>query len=319
MSGSQMPDPLPIIVLAGSDTRPAKVPEGMQHDQMLTGPKGTIQLRTGRCLAAELVERIRASQCFAEPLLLGPRSWYQGKIDCELIHVEGTLVQTLRQLASTVKDRFDGHQPITVTTCDILPSGADFQQLLTKDYAPVADAMFWWQMIEAQPEDMGAGSWKPSYRIPPDTGREPLSLYPGHLVIARPAALRLQLTNRLLELAYRYRNRALKKRYIWITLGAIGSLIAQEVRNLASFQLPVLTFMLPYIGLRDFFKHRRGKATLRDYEDFLAKTFLHRRYHHAAGGRPLVIATTSLLSFAKDIDTKAELEELDSAEPCICD
>jgi hypothetical protein len=174
-------------------------------------------------------------------------------------------------------------------------------------------------MIEAQPDGMGAGSWKPSYRIPPDTGREPLSLYPGHLVIARPAPLRFQLTNRLLELAYRYRNRALKKRYIWITLGAIGSLIAQDLQNLAHLQLPVLTFLLPYIGLRDFFKHRRGKATLRDYENFLTRTLLHRRYQHAAGGRPVVISTTSLLSFAKDIDTKAELEELDSAKPCISD
>ena len=306
-----MPDQLPIIVLAGSDSLPGTVPEGMQHDEMLTGPKGPIQLQTGRCLAAELVERIRGSRCFAEPLLLGPQSWYDGKVDCELIHVEGTLIQTLRQLTRTMKDRFDEHQPVAVTACDILPSEVDFQQLMEEDYAPHADTMFWWQMIEAQPDNMGTSSWKPSYRIPPDTGQESLSLYPGHLVIARPASLRFQLTNRLLELAYRYRNRVLEKRYIGITLRVIGSLIAQDLRNLARLQLPVLTFLLPYIGLRNFFKHRRGKTTLRDHEYFLTKTFLHRRYHHAAGGRPVVISATSLLSFAKDIDTKAELEELE--------
>ena len=314
-----MSERIPIIVLAGSDLRPSAVPDGMQQEDMLTGPKGTIQLHTGRCLAAELVARIRASGCFAEPLLLGPAKWYDGQIDCEIVNVEGTLLQTLRQLTRTVTDRFPGHQPIAITACDILPSAGDFEQLIEQDYKPHAETMFWWQMIEALPQEMGASSWKPSYRMPSEPGQAPLVLYPGHVVIARPDALRLQLINRLLELAYRYRNRVLERRYIGVTLGALGSLLAQDVRNLAEFQLPVLTVALPYVGLRDFFKYRRGKATLRDHEYFLTKTFLHRRYHQAAEGRPVVISTTNLPSFAKDIDTKAELEELESAEPCISD
>lgn len=309
-----MTERLPIIVLAGSDSRPGAVPAGMQPDDMVTGPKGTIELQTGNCLAAELMDRIGASDCFAEPLLVGPKRWYHGKVDGEIVDVEGTLVQTLRQLAHTVTTRFPGDQPIAITACDILPSAKDFQQLIRRDYAPHAEKMFWWQMVEADPGEMGASAWKPSYRLPPEVGQTALTLYPGHVVIARPHALRFQLINRLLELAYKYRNRVLDQRYIGITLGALGSLIAQDVRNLADFQLPVLTFVLPFVGLRDFFKYRRGTVTLRDHEEFLRKTFLHRRYHHAANDRPVVISTTSVLSFAKDIDTKAELEEADSAQ-----
>ena len=162
---------------------------------------------------------------------------------------------------------------------------------------------------------MGAGAWKPSYHLPADAGQPPLSLYPGHLVIARTCALRFPLMNRMLELAYRYRNRVLEKRYLGMTCGVLGTLLGQDLRNLARLQCPVLTVQVPYLGLRGFFRYRRGKATLREVENFLAKSFLHRRFHGAAGGRPVVISISSLLSFAKDIDTQAELDELDSAGP----
>jgi hypothetical protein len=248
-------------------------------------------------------------------LLLGPRQWYEGKVDCEVSHVQGTMIHSLRHLTDIMQNRFGGAQPVAVTPCDILPSSADFQRLLDEDYAPHTDAMFWWQMIEGQPSAMGAGAWKPSYRLPPNVGQVPRSLYPGHLVIARTCALRFHLMNRMLELAYRYRNRVLEKRYIGMTCGILGTLMRQDLRNLAKFQVPMLTFQIPYLGLRGFFGYRRGTAALSEVENFLAKSFLHRRFHRAAGGRPVVISVSSLLSFAKDIDTQAELEELDSSGP----
>jgi hypothetical protein len=310
-----MSDRLPIIILAGGDARPGDAPAGVPQGVILAGPKGTMLLPSGRCLVAELIDRVRASQRFSEPLLLAPRSWYEGIVDCEIRHVEGTLIQTLRELSKTVRERLDGEQPFAVTSCDILPSAADFQQLLDQEYAPHVDAMFWWQMIESQPAAMGAGAWKPRYRLPPDIGQEPRSLYPGHVVIARACALRFPLMNRLLELAYRYRNRVLEKRYVGIICGAIGTLLAQDLRNLGKLQCPVLTLQIPYVGLRGYSRYRRGKATLRDVEHFLARAFVHRGYYAAAGGRPVVIAISPLLAFAKDIDTRAELEELLRGDP----
>lgn len=309
------PNRLPIIVLGGSDSQPGAVPVQLSPEAMLSGPKGTIQLRTGRCIAAELIERIRASQRFTEPLLLGPRQWYADRVDCEISHVEGTMIDTLRRLTDVMQSRFNGPDPVVVIPCDILPSARDFQQLLDEDYAPHADAMFWWQMIEAEAAMLGAGAWKPSYRLPAREGEPPRSLYPGHLVIAGARALRFPLMNRMLELAYRYRNRVLKKRYVGMTCGALGTLLAQDLTNLTRLQLPRLTFQVPYLGLRGYFRYRRGAATLRDVENFLAKSFLHRKYHRAAGGRPVVISVSSLLAFAKDIDTRAELAEIDSDGP----
>ena len=260
--------------------------------------------------------RIRASERFAQPLLLGPRQCYEGKVDCEVSHVEGTLIETLRHLTDVMQSRFGGPQPIAVTPCDILPTVSDFQRLLDEDYAPHADAMFWWQLIEGQPGAMGAGAWKPSYHLPASTGQPPLSLYPGHLVIARTCALRFPLMNRLLELAYRYRNRVLENRHIGMTCRGLGTLLTQDLRNLAQLQVPLLTFQVPYLGLRGFFRYRRGKATLRDVENFLAKSLLHRRFHRAASGRPVVISISSLLSFAKDIDTRGTRRNGRQAHAC---
>jgi hypothetical protein len=306
-----MLDPLPIFILAGSDSSPDTVPPGVHPSDVLAGPKGRILLRTGRCLVAELVDRIRASGRFGEPLLVGPRQWYSGLVDCEILSVQGTLVDTLRQLADAVRHRLPPEQPFAVTSCDILPSASSFRQLLDEDYRSHDDALFWWQMVQAAPQQMGAAQWKPAYRLPVQPGGQPLNLYPGHLVITRAEGLRFTLINRLLQLAYRYRNRLLENRYLGITLGALGTLITHDIRNLARFQLPVLTLAIPFYGLRGYFKYRRSTAALQHVEQFLSKTFLHRSYHRAAGGRPVVISVTRQLAFAKDIDTQAELRELD--------
>jgi hypothetical protein len=77
----------------------------------------------------------------------------------------------------------------------------------------------------------------------------------------------------------------------------------------------VLTLQIPYVGLRGYVRYRRGQATLRDVEHFLARAFVHRAHYAAAGGRPVVISVSPLLAFAKDIDTRAELEELWGAGP----
>jgi hypothetical protein len=301
---------LPIIVLGNSDARPGASPEGVPRTALLTGPKGTIRLRSGRCLAAELIARIRDSQRFEDPVLLGPRDWYRGQVDCDIQHVEGSLIHTLRELMSTVRQRWSWDQPFAVTSCDILPTAEDLRELLDRDYAPHADAIFWWQMVEADPERMGAGAWKPGYMLPVRQGETPRRLYPGHVVIARAAGLRFDLMNRLLELAYRYRNRLLEDRYLGIMCGALGTLLRHDVRELVRWRLSSLTLSIPYFGLRGYYRYRRGRATLGDVEHFLAKAFVHRTTLRQAQGRPVVITISQQLAFAKDIDTYAELAEL---------
>ena len=104
-----MPETMPFVILAGSDQRPGPVPQDLQANDMLTGFKGAIRLPWGRSLAAELVDRVRATGRFRDPLLVGPKTVYAGLVDCEIIDVEGTLATTLRRVIELVRTRFDGH------------------------------------------------------------------------------------------------------------------------------------------------------------------------------------------------------------------
>src|SRR5438105_5690896 len=101
-----MPEAMPILILAGSDQRPGPVPQDLQPDDMLSGFKGAIRLPWGRSLAAELVDRVRATGRFQDPLLVGPKTVYAGLVDCEIIDVEGTLTATLRRVIDVVRTRF---------------------------------------------------------------------------------------------------------------------------------------------------------------------------------------------------------------------
>ena len=67
---------LPCIVLAGSDPPAGVIPRELKREDMLTGYKGAHRLPWGRCLAGELVERIKESDRFEEPILVGPRRIY---------------------------------------------------------------------------------------------------------------------------------------------------------------------------------------------------------------------------------------------------
>ncbi len=137
-----------------------------------------------------------------------------------------------------------------------------------------------------------------------------LNVYPGHLVVARPAALRIRLTNHLLKVAYRFRNRDMRWRHVQIIGHGLGRLLWEDIRQFFGGSLPFLTFSIPYHGLRAYYLWRHGKMALGDFEHAIGRAFLHRRFQGANGGRPVVFARTRILSFAKDIDTVAELAEL---------
>jgi hypothetical protein len=306
---------MPIVVLGGSDPRPGPVPRGMSPDQMLTGFKGATPLPWGRCLAAELIERIRQTNRFDEPLLIGPRRIYDNLVDVPLVDVEGNLAATLQQAIEAVGRRFCMSAPVAVITCDILPTAEEFCRLLDDSYLPHQDALFWGQLIAAEPDAMGASGWKPSYQFRPHEVQPPQNLYPGHLVIARPDALRLAVTVHLLSLAYRYRNRDLHQRHVRMLARGLWRLIQEDVRNLFARQLPILTISIPYHTLKVYFKYRRRKAAVADFERAMAKVFLHRKYHHEAHDRPVAFPLTPLVSFAKDIDTVAEFTEAAKSGP----
>ncbi len=300
---------IPILVLGGSDVEPAAVPRGLSADQVLTGFKGALPLPSGRCLAAELIERIRASGQFEEPLLVGPRGVYAPLVDVTILDVNGNLAHTLQRTTDAFR-RYDAATPVAITSCDILPTAADFRQLLDEGFRPHQEALFWTQMVEGSASAMGASAWKPAYQLRPRPDAAPLRVYPGHLVIVRPHALRMELTIYLLHLAYRYRNRELRQRRLRMIARGLGRLLWEDMREVLRLQPPTVTTSLLAGSLKGFRNYRRGEATIGEVERTIASAFLHRVARNHGPARPVVFWLTHLVSFAKDIDTVDELAEV---------
>jgi hypothetical protein len=301
-----MSEPIPILILAGSDRRQGPVHPELSPQDMLSGFKGAIPLPWGKCIAAELINRYRKSGRFADPLLIGPRSVYDGLVDCEIIDVDGTLVDSLRFAQQRISTRFPNSAPVAVSACDILPTPQEIRELLEGSYDAHRDCHFWWQMITAEPEELGASSWKPRYAIQGQPGEVPRTAYPGHLVIYRPDAVRTDLLIRLLTLAYRYRNRPLRKRALPMLIRGVGMMAMQDFRNLAAGQLPLLTFSIPWHVMRAYSEFRHQALTRAALERHLGRILLHRGYRR--NHRPVVVALSRNLAFAQDVDTQAELD-----------
>jgi hypothetical protein len=105
-------------------------------------------------------------------------------------------------------------------------------------------------------------------------------------------------------------------RHLQIVAHGLGRLLWEDLRQFFTGSLPLLTFSIPYHGLRAYYLWRRGELTLCDFEQAVGRAFLHRRYQGHNGGRPVVFARTRILSLAKDIDTVAELAELGAGVTC---
>lgn len=300
---------LPIIILGGSDRYPKTIPKGLSANDMLSGFKGTVRLPSGRCIAGELVARIRESGRFLEPILIGPSDAYEGLLDCEVVDVRGNLLATIAAAETIATQRYGRSHPVAVSVCDVLPTAGEFRQLLEEAYEPHSACGLWWQLVAAERTELGASCWKPSYRIAPSEGEPAVNLYPGHLLIVRPAALRLEAFNRFLTLAYRYRNRAVYERAIRMTLPALATMMAEDLRILASFHLSGRTFSIPYLAFRAYRQFRAETLTIHDLETLVAKILVEPDFHRQVNKRSVVLKLTRIQSFAKDIDTRAELEE----------
>ena len=297
---------LPLLILAGSDRRRGPVPRALSEGDMLTGTKGALELPWGRCLAAEVVERYRNSDRFADPILVGPAESFGGRVDCEIVDVSGNLATTLQRSLKFIQGRFDPDEPLAVSTCDILPTAMEIRELIDNVFEPHRESSLWWQLSTGRSNELGASAWKPYYVLL-DDGAKPVTIYPGHLVVLRPARLRLELLNGLLAAAYRSRNRSLRQRFLPMLLRGLGLLMKQDLLNIARLQLPILTCTIPWHLLQVYFRLGKERLTWSELEWRAARVLVHRR--DRGTGRPVVFSPTNIAAFVKDIDTVQELEE----------
>lgn len=303
--------PLPLIVLAGHDARPATLPESGADKHPLVGLKG-LDVRFGdQPLIDVLLEQVRACGAFGPIYIAGPAHAYgERRGEARVVDTEGSFGHNIRVAIAEVTRRHPD-QPVALTTCDIVPEEHDLR-LAMDDYSAAAPVDFWFAMIAApeDPGELGASAWKPQYRVVPEPGAPAVSILPGHLLVVEPQVCRIPLVLRAFDLAYRTRNRPIGYRLLRIVGGVLGTLIAADVSGLFRLHPPVLTVSVLYHAVALARRLRSGRATsevLGHHARALFVQYRHRRRHPERRGHFTVLPAVSL---AKDIDTEEEAAEI---------
>lgn len=299
-----------MIVLAGSDAKPAQLPESGADKHPVSGPKGmSIQLG-GMPLIDHLLLRLGQAEVFDPIFIAGPASAYgESRQGVVVIDTDGSFGENIEASVAFVRAQCPG-TPLAVTTCDILPDPEEMRTMLA-DYGAHTHLDFWFPMIlaPASRKRLGASAWKPQYRIAPSPGAPPKAILPGHLVIVDPESIRLGFINRSFELAYRSRNRPLLYRSFFIVSRLLLYLLGKDLRQILNLRVPAVTLAVIFQAVIMVHKLRRGTMTpdelARRFRMIFVRSRHRRRYPERYGRLPLIDA----ISFAKDMDTQEEAEE----------
>lgn len=297
---------IPIVILAGSDRRPAVLPESGRDKHPLAGYKGAEVQIGGRPLIAALVERIAESGEFDPLYVVGPaRAYERLPRPARLIDSDGTIGQNVRRGIEVVQSAH-GKTPVAFVTCDILPE-ADALRRLLESYHAAAPCDLWFPMI-AVPADgrLGASAWKPAYRILPGPDQTPVRVLPGHLAIADPEALRLRFLYRLIDVGYRTRNRPIHLRRTVMVRGVVAALLYQDLLHLLAGRMPSLAWSVLSTGISAARRLRAGRLTRSELEQALRRIFVNHRHRRHHPERRVLVPIVDALWLALDIDTEEE-------------
>lgn len=312
---------MPAVILAGSDRRPAPVPEGAEGMHFVVGYKGADLRLGGQCLAQALIDRVRSSGAFGAVYLAGPRRVFESLVDCPIIDTDGHLGDNIRAAVEEVGRREGNDGRIAFLACDILPQAGELAEAAAEMLRVAPDAG---QRGSSEPipglaillvavgDDLGASRWKPKYPLRPTRGAEPAVFLPGHLGVAYPAMLRMGLFYRLFQVAYEERNRDVDRRRRAMVARIFGMLVRRDLWNLLRLEPPTLTYRVLRHGLGTFVRWRRGDLDLDGLAAGLAAVFVRRRFTRRWGGRCVRVSTSRSAAFAKDIDTREEHAELEA-------
>lgn len=301
---------VPLVILAGSDPNPAALPESGAGLHPIRGYKGMDLMVHGEPLIDRVVDSYVASGEFSAVFIAGPERIYgAGRKGARVIDTDGHVGENLRRAIDAVEQEC-GPGPLAISACDILPDAKDLNMVMA-DYRAHAPLDFWFPFITApeQPQKIGASFWKPRYRIAPEPGAQARDILPGHLAVIDPPALRMSLIYRVLELAYRTRNRPILYRQTVMAFGTLAALLWRDLQNLITLRLPTFTWTVLYHSTALALRLRKGDISAPEMAVSLRKIFVHyrhrKRYPQRGGRLPLMNA----LSLAKDIDTEEEARE----------
>jgi hypothetical protein len=296
---------IPIIILGGSDGRPADLPGGASVTS-LSGIKGADITIEGRPLVCNVERRIRDSTSFGPVYLAGPARVYRSICPgVELIDTNADFGTNIDCALRTVQARHP-RMPVAFITCDVLPEGATLDRMAANFRA--AEPCDLWFAVVRLPEDrsqLGVSAWKPTYRVVLAAGQAAAETLGGHLVIVRPEALRLDFLRRLFRHTYATRNHSVAYRRAVVAQKILGSLLAEDFRRLIGLRFPGVTWSTIRAGMIGARKLRRGTITVADLECVLTDLLIDAG-HVAERGRRVHVAVVDELSLALDIDTEEE-------------
>lgn len=301
---------IPLIILAGSDSKPAALPEEGAELHPIQGPKGLALEIAGRPIIDHLLERMGNSGFFAPIYIAGPAAVYgASRGDAIVVDTDGTFGENIQAAVERVVVECPG-QSVAITTCDILPRQEELQRIMS-DYHAHTPLDFWYPVILVPKEErqLGASAWKPRYRMAPEEGAEPRSFLPGHLVIADPMAIRRPLVYRSFNLAYATRNRGVLYRTSLIVSHLFMGLVWQDLKQISKLRLPTTTWTVVRNGVGVGLGLRNGVLTSDAVALRLRRVFIRYRHRRRFPERHGRFPMMEGLSVAKDIDTVEEANE----------
>ncbi len=297
---------IPLIILAGGDRTPTRLPEKGAGKHPISGLKG-FDIRIGdQSMVDLLLERLRPAEAFDPIFLAGPVAVYgETRQGARVIDTDGSFGENIDTSVRQVMAEHPG--PLAFITCDVLPD-LDQLRLLLEDYRRHSPLTFWYPLILAPetPEQLGASSWKPQYRIRKDRSSPALGVLPGHLVFVEPSHFRLDLVERVLELSYASRNRPIAYRFFYIVSRILSFLLGQDLKRLLRLRPPTFTVTLIVNGILLAWRLRQETITADELAKRLRRILVKGSQDRADRGR---VALLDAMTLAKDIDTMEEAAE----------
>ena len=297
---------LPLIILGGSDRRPASLPPEGRGKHALSGCKAVDVHIDGRRLIEIVVERFRAAEWFDPIYIAGPAAAYtKTSLDVEVFDTDAGFGRNI-QVGIDEARRRHPESELAMATSDVLPTEDDLDTMLD-DYFEHAPTDLWFPMIRAPEDerDLGESSWKPRYGFPGE-GDQTVPVLPGHMAIFDPDAMRLQFLYRLLDLGYQSRNRPILYRRSFMVRQLLFRLLWQDFLHLVSFRLPTFTWDTLKTGASAALKLRNNRLTRPELERAMRQIFSRRRHRKRFPDRRVRMPILDALSLARDIDTIEE-------------
>lgn len=296
---------IPLIILAGGDRTPSRLPEKGADKHPLSGLKGfEIQLG-GRPMIDLLLERLRAVEAFNPIFIAGPAAVFgEARQGARVIDTDGTFGENITTSLGKVMAEHPGH--VALITCDVLPD-VEEMRLLLGDYRSHLPLTFWFSLILAPDEEaLGASAWKPQYRVRKDGSHEASRILPGHLVIVEPSRFRLDLGARAFELSFQSRNRPIGYRLFYIVSRVLAFLLSQDLKRLLRLRPPTLTVSVIFNAILLAGRLQRGTITNTELAMRLRRILVKESRDRPDRGR---IALLDAMTLARDIDTVEEAVE----------